>query len=267
MTFSIKGVFRRTQAILRQAWLPITLVTVATMVLPVCAQDYIRAHMFDGPGLGISLSLDRLRAIVLVTMIGMYFLHAFHMGAVNELAIRIEAAKPLKAWQLARNAAINAVPVFVIDVLFHGGILAGAVLLLVPGLLFGVVFSVVTPAYICERKGLFEAFARSYRLTDGHRWQIFAAWLVIIVVVNVISACIALPDLSWIGGLIHRFFPDMTFVVFSRPPPVSPPIRVLALLVGTALKTLMIVFNAAVYLALRFDTTAPVDPRIEEVFE
>ena len=68
------------------------------------------------------------------------------------------------------------------------GIFGGAILLLVPGLILAVMWSVVAPACVVERTGVFGAFSRSQELTRGYRWPIFGLYVAFFVLMIIISA-------------------------------------------------------------------------------
>jgi hypothetical protein len=65
---------------------------------------------------------------------------------------------------------------------------AGALLLVVPGVVFLVAASVSIPAAVVERPGVVGAIRRSFELTRGSRWQLLAAGLVIVVVQWLLSS-------------------------------------------------------------------------------
>jgi len=57
----------------------------------------------------------------------------------------------------------------------------------VPGIILWLVWAVVTPVYVQEKVGIFEAFGRSAELTSGARWRIFLTMLIIGVLLWVLS--------------------------------------------------------------------------------
>jgi len=61
------------------------------------------------------------------------------------------------------------------------GLLLGFVLLLIPGFILLVIWSVVVPCCIAERTGVIGAFKRSRELTRGHRWAIFGVLLAFVI--------------------------------------------------------------------------------------
>lgn len=62
----------------------------------------------------------------------------------------------------------------------------GYILLIVPGLILSVLWSVAAPTVVVEKRGVFESLQRSRDLTRGHRWSVFgllvlyavASWLI-----------------------------------------------------------------------------------------
>jgi hypothetical protein len=80
------------------------------------------------------------------------------------------------------------VPLFFVMLLAMLGMLAGAILLLVPGLILAVMWTVVAPACVVERTGVFGAFRRSRELTRGYRWPIFGLYVAFFVLMIIISA-------------------------------------------------------------------------------
>lgn len=70
------------------------------------------------------------------------------------------------------------VPVFIISILFLLGLMAGMILLIVPGFMLAAAWLVAVPVRVVENTGITETFSRSAALTKGYRWPIF--WLMIL---------------------------------------------------------------------------------------
>ncbi|MDG2532547.1 hypothetical protein P6144_02715 [Sphingomonas sp. HITSZ_GF] len=78
-------------------------------------------------------------------------------------------------------------PMIAIGLIEGIALFVGFMLLVVPGVILWLVWSVVTPAYVQEKIGIFEAFGRSVELTSGSRWRIFLTVLIMVVLLWVLS--------------------------------------------------------------------------------
>jgi hypothetical protein len=67
----------------------------------------------------------------------------------------------------------NALPLTAITVLAALGIMGGALLLLVPGIIFSLMWAVIMPVRVAEHTPILQTFGRSAELTSGSRWSIF----------------------------------------------------------------------------------------------
>ena len=65
----------------------------------------------------------------------------------------------------------------------------GALLCVIPGIFIFLGLSLVFPIAILERGSMFEVLQRSWALTDGHRWNIFLATIVVVI----LEAIVGLP--------------------------------------------------------------------------
>ncbi|HEY4838264.1 MAG TPA: hypothetical protein VIH72_06645 [Candidatus Acidoferrales bacterium] len=73
--------------------------------------------------------------------------------------------------------------------------MAGFVLLIIPGIIVYLALSLIYPVIIAEDSGGAESLGRSWELTKGYRWKIFVAGLVTIAVSTAISFGIRIPIL------------------------------------------------------------------------
>jgi hypothetical protein len=85
------------------------------------------------------------------------------------------------------------------------GIAIGFILIIVPGLFLLTIWSVVAPAIVAERKGVFDAFGRSRELVKGHGWQVFGVIVVLFLLQLVV------------GGIVQAIFRSAsdTFASFA----------------------------------------------------
>jgi hypothetical protein len=69
-------------------------------------------------------------------------------------------------------------PVLAVSVLSWLAMFLGLILLIIPGIIMYVMLSVAIPVCVVERPGIFRSLERSFDLTRGSRWAIFAVLLV-----------------------------------------------------------------------------------------
>lgn len=85
----------------------------------------------------------------------------------------------------------NCLPLIGLAILSALGIGLGVLLLIIPGLILMVVWSVAVPAKVVEKIGVFDAFSRSGDLTRGRRWPIFGLFVLYAIAAWVLGGLIA----------------------------------------------------------------------------
>jgi lipid-A-disaccharide synthase-like uncharacterized protein len=91
-------------------------------------------------------------------------------------------------------------PLLAAAILFGLGVAIGFLLLIIPGLILIVIWSVVAPVIVLERPGVFEAFGRSRELVRGNGWNVFAVIALVFLAVVVVSIAAGLIA-SGLGSL------------------------------------------------------------------
>jgi hypothetical protein len=84
----------------------------------------------------------------------------------------------------------NCLPLIGLAILSGLAIALGFVLLIIPGLILMVMWSVAVPSKVVEKIGVFQAFTRSRDLTRGRRWPIFGLMVLYAIAVWILSALI-----------------------------------------------------------------------------
>jgi hypothetical protein len=82
----------------------------------------------------------------------------------------------------------SALPVLGVGIVMYLGIMAGTVLLIVPGLMLMTAWIVCVPVVIAERGSLGRVFGRSAALTKGNRWRILGLALLFFVAIIIVEA-------------------------------------------------------------------------------
>jgi hypothetical protein len=99
--------------------------------------------------------------------------------------VRADGRRDLTAGQLVSSARHAIWPLIAAGILAGIGIAIGFVLLIVPGLFLLTIWSVIAPAIVVERRGVFEAFGRSRELVRGEGWNVFGVIVVVFLIVIV----------------------------------------------------------------------------------
>lgn len=108
---------------------------------------------------------------------------SFAFGGATLGMLNSAQGQPAGFSDCARAGLAKLVPILAIFVLTYIGFLAGLILLLVPGIIVALMWSVATPALIAENLGVFCSFGRSRALTKGSRGKIFLVLLVSVIAV------------------------------------------------------------------------------------
>lgn len=77
----------------------------------------------------------------------------------------------------------NCLPLIGLAILMTLGLALGFVLLIVPGVILAVMWSVAVPAKVVEKVGVITALQRSRDLTRGRRWPIFGLFVIYVVAI------------------------------------------------------------------------------------
>jgi len=101
-------------------------------------------------------------------------------------------------------------PILGVSILMSLGIGFGMLLLIVPGIILALMWSVALPSVV-ERGGVFASFGHSRDLTRGNRWRIFALVLIVAVVILVAQSIL----MVLVGGAGNSGTPMFAVVVSS----------------------------------------------------
>ena len=98
-------------------------------------------------------------------------------------------------------------PLVAVSILFGLGVGVGFILLIIPGLILLVIWSVVAPVTVVEHPGVFEAFGRSRALVRGNGWNVFGVIVLVFLAVVVVSvaAGIAADSLGSVGRALVQW--------------------------------------------------------------
>jgi hypothetical protein len=210
-----------------------------------------------GPMATIAVALFSLMVFVLLSMIT--------QGALVRATVAHSQGRKASFTESAMAGLVVVLPLFLLGLLSALGLLLGIILLVVPGVMLYVMWSVAAPALVEERLGPIKAFRRSLYLTSGARWKIFALMLVLVV-------------LYWVFTTVTQTLSMMLFAPGSTEleamgGPGANPIRnfmvgvlMVSVVSGTITSAVWGVIMSSLYVELRDWKDGPQTEQLAEIF-
>jgi hypothetical protein len=142
------------------------------------------------------------------------FLLALCQPAILFGAFQTMRGRDFELGEALGKAIERLMPVVGVSLLMLAAILAGSLLLLVPGLMFWTMFLIAIPVCVVERLGPIASLRRSAGLTKGNRLRLFGLFLVLLIGLTVLRYLVNLAGLS-IGGPFAAGILDVVFDALS----------------------------------------------------
>jgi len=118
--------------------------------------------------------------------LGLLLLMCVAFGAVIQTTVMHAEGREPEFGEILRVGIVRCLPLALVYILYWFCVSIGMVLLIVPGIMLALIWSMAFIAVVAERPGVFGAFARSARLTKGARWKILGIFLAVVVLYIVI---------------------------------------------------------------------------------
>jgi len=143
------------------------------------------------------------------TGVGMLFAYA----SIFQVAMQDLHGQTISTDAMIRTATRKFWPLLGLALLLTLGVVVGTILLIVPGVILAMAWSVSFPALVLEDRGVFAAFKRSADLTRGKRWSIFLLFFLVFLIIVIIELVL----FALFGGLKGLVSPQqsMTVLVLS----------------------------------------------------
>jgi hypothetical protein len=155
-------------------------------------------------GLRSSMTLQQTLILTLISAI-IYLLSISTSQAATIVAVsEVHLERPVRIGSAFLRAKECLVEIVVIAIFMGIGILLGAILLIIPGILLALAWSLAIPAAIIETRGPWDAMRRSWGLTRGNRFRIFIVLLMVTVLSYVVSTLFQIPIIVAIFTLRPR---------------------------------------------------------------
>lgn len=131
---------------------------------------------------------------LIVMMVAAFVLQAaiVHATVADLNGRRVVVGESLKA------GLSNWLPLLGLAILMGLGLMLGFLLLIVPGIILAVMWSVAVPAKVVEKIGVTDAFQRSRDLTRGRRWAIFGLFVIYVIALWIVEALIMAAAMPFI---------------------------------------------------------------------
>jgi hypothetical protein len=210
--------------------------------LPTMIIGLLQASMFRNQA-NLTFSTDQIASSVMSGLAAL-IVSAILQGALIYATVQdLNGARPTIGASLA-NGLRAFLPLIGVSILFALGVMAGFVLLIVPGVILITVWCVAVPALVAENTGVVDAFRRSADLTRGNRWRVFALLLIVWVATLIISQIML--RMMGIGAIVR---PGDVQAIWDR---AFDPMSIAVKLIVNTLTSLLLAAGAAVlYVELR----------------
>lgn len=183
-------------------------------------------------------------------------------GALTHAAIAHDQGRRADLREILRLGVARALPMLAVNILFFIGIWIGFAVLIVPGIILAVMWSVAMYAIAAERTGVFGAFGRSRALTKGARWHVFGILLLAFVIYLLVSIVAGVASVAGYGSF-GALTGGATIHVPTSP---SVIVQLLQALITTVLVTWFTLVGAALFIELRHWKDGPDVDRLSEIF-
>lgn len=167
--------------------------------LPSLLLTYV-AQTFQAESVAI-LGAAGMIAVVIFSAVIAIALSMVTQGALVRATVAYTDGRKASFGESAMAGLGVALPLFLLGIGSALGIAVGFLLLIVPGIILYVMWSVAAPALVEEGLGPTEAFGRSNDLTAGARWKIFGLLLVMLVLYWMFSALVVALGAMWYGSM------------------------------------------------------------------
>jgi hypothetical protein len=143
------------------------------------------------PSVAAALSMARLGPLIAAWLVAVVTGAVLQAALTRATVMHLSGEKPAFAQCLAVGASMI-LPMIGIGILLALGVGFATLLLVVPGIILWLCWSVVVPVYVQEKVGVLEAFGRSLELTRGSRWRIFLTMLLVVIGLWLLSIPVSL---------------------------------------------------------------------------
>ena len=193
-------VFRDAKRALLQCGPVLLLLSLALILTSSIGAAWLRLHpLLAGAGFSISLTNGFVTWQIQAAPLSLFIASA--TWAVAEV---LEGRSPVLGEALS-NGMRFFFPVLIVQGLYLLGTMAGAMLLIVPGVIVVLMWLLASQAMVVDRLDVRGAFKRSQALTKGHRWALLGliiAYSLVVLAIEWVIFQITAPGMSFIQAFV-----------------------------------------------------------------
>lgn len=122
----------------------------------------------------------QMKAIIgVASFVALMFLSPLATAIILHAAFQSMRGRTVRLGEALGHGLMRFLPLVGVMILYTLGIMAGMMLLLIPGFILLTMWYVAVPACVVERVGPIRSLGRSRALTKGYRWKVFALFLLV----------------------------------------------------------------------------------------
>jgi uncharacterized membrane protein len=126
-----------------------------------------------------SSEVPKLAVLIIVGVLAILILYTLAQAAILYVAFQSMRGRAVGIAEALRRGLSRFGAIVGLAILVGFGIWIGLILLIVPGIMFALRWSVALPACVVEGLGPLASMKRSAQLTKGHRWKLFGIFLLL----------------------------------------------------------------------------------------
>ena len=191
---------------------------------------------------------------VIVSLACTYLMQA----AVTHVAVRDLQGEATSFGGALGHGAAMILPLIGLAIIVGIGVMIGFMLLIVPGVILAIMWTVAVPVLVEERPGVFASLSRSSELTKGSRWSIFLMFLAFVVFAMLIFGFGAVA-----GGVFNN---PAALAAAANGASGLGGLQIVMALLNTVLFVAVAAFVAAIYVELRFIREGAGGRSLSEIF-
>jgi hypothetical protein len=131
-------------------------------------------------------------AVVFVLLTGVFCKTLAAPALIYSLVVVMDTGKAPALGEAYRWSLSRIVPLLFCSFVWFLAVLAGFLLLIIPGIILSLAFVTVYPVVVLEGGSPVAVLKRCYSLTDGYKWRILGASIIIGILISMVSGSITM---------------------------------------------------------------------------